>query len=250
MSINRRQRVSFRSKASIMSLFLWNAIVVTCFSLHIFASCYAYNESNFRGADHGRSLLFPSSSTIQLSICTSSGGPLFTPKKVYPYRRLGVNLGFQVNYALPYRLKDFYSYPTWARAMVDIVKGRVLPTEVVTARAARKRRSNRHLSAGDIYQALTEALQISGYDEDCLVKSVCELAHSPFHNTEDDLYAEILQFVLSPSEHKSFEPHERVMRVKYETAERLGRAGADCHFLYPKCRNSFLNDISNYVEEG
>ncbi|XP_053691343.1 uncharacterized protein LOC128739868 [Sabethes cyaneus] len=202
-----------------------------------------------RDVGQERTLLYPPQTTLQLSICLSSGGPLFTPKKVYPYRRLGVNLGFQVNYGLPYRLKDFYSFPTWARAMAGVIKGRVLPTEVISARAARKRRSKRHLSAGDVYQALDEGLKIAGYDEDCLVKSVCELAHSPFHSIEENLYAEIIYFILSPSEHKSFEHNERTMRVKYETAEQLGKSGTDCHLLYPKCRNSFLNDISIYVKD-
>lgn len=77
------------------------------------------------------------------------------------------------------------------------MKGRYLPTEVTTARAVRKRRSEKQLSAGDIYVALEEVLQLNGYDEDCVVKSVCELAHSPFHNADDDLYAEIIQFLLT-----------------------------------------------------
>ncbi|XP_058817255.1 uncharacterized protein LOC131680557 [Topomyia yanbarensis] len=208
------------------------------------------NQSLSRDIGEGRKLLFPSLSTMQLSLCVSSGGPLFTPKKVYPYRRLGVNLGFQVNYNLPYRLQDFYKYPNWARAMVDIIKGRVMPTEVVTSRAVRKRRSNRHLSAGDMYRAMDELLQFSGYEEDCLIKSVCDLAHSPFHDIKNDFYAEILHFLLTPSEHQSFEMHENMMKHKYETAERLGREGADCDLLYPKCRVSFLSTITDYVDEN
>ncbi|XP_053691344.1 uncharacterized protein LOC128739869 [Sabethes cyaneus] len=196
----------------------------------------------------GRSLLFPSLSIMQMSICTSSGGPWFTPKKVYPYRRLGINTGFQANYVLPYRLSDFYKYPTWARAMVDVVKGQFTPTEVVTARAARKRRSNKPLTAGELYRIFDEALQFSGYDQDCIVKSVCELAHSPFHRVEEDLYAEIVQFFLTPSEHKSFDPEERVMQAKYEYAERMGKQGANCDLLYPKCSRSFLSVISDFME--
>ncbi|XP_062560494.1 uncharacterized protein LOC134224869 [Armigeres subalbatus] len=206
-------------------------------------------ESNHTFAvDEGRALLFPSLSTLQLSICTSSGTPLFIPKKPYPFRRMGINIGFQLNYNLPYRLMDFYKFPTWARAMVDIAKGRFLPTEIVTARAVRKRRSNRQLSAGDVYTALEEILQLSGYDEDCVVKSVCELAHSPFHNLEEDLYADILHFFLTPSDHQAFGVHERKVKNKYEVAEKMGKTGADCNILYPKCRNSFLEDISGYED--
>ncbi|XP_055604826.1 uncharacterized protein LOC129753055 [Uranotaenia lowii] len=208
------------------------------------------NETDFRndvGEGRGVGLVFPTLSTLQLSICMSSGTPFFKPKKKYPFRRLGVNIGFQVNYNLPYRLMDFYKPPTFARAFIDVIKGRLMPTEVVTARASRKRRSNRQLSAGDIYTAMNEALEFSGYDEDCLVKSVCELAHSPFHNVEENLYTEILHFVLTPSEHKSFEPHERRMRTKYESAEQLGKEGANCDLLFPKCRKSFLSDITGFM---
>ncbi|XP_058817257.1 uncharacterized protein LOC131680560 [Topomyia yanbarensis] len=208
------------------------------------------NESFARNNGEGRKLLFPSLSAMQFSVATSSGGPFFTPRKVYPYRRAGFNLGFQANYALPYRLQDFYKYPTWARAIVDIVKGRFMPTEVVTARAARKRRTSSRLSAGEIYHALDETLRYSGYDADCLIKSVCELAHSPFHDVENDLYAEILQFILTPSEHQSFEPHERALKTKYEAAERLGREGADCHLLYPKCQRSFLSHVTEFVDDN
>ncbi|XP_055527018.1 uncharacterized protein LOC129719650 [Wyeomyia smithii] len=208
-----------------------------------------HNESIRAENGEGRSLLFPSASIMQMSICTSSGTLLFVPKKVYPFRRMGVNIGFQANYPLPYRLQDFYKYPTWARSITDIIRGRFMPTEVVTARAVRKRRSNQPLSAGEIYRIVDEVLQYAGYDEDCIVKSVCELAHSPFHNVEEDLYAEILQFFLTPSEHQSFEPHERVMQKKYESAEKMGREGADCHLLYPKCRQSFLTSITDFMED-
>ncbi|XP_021707799.1 uncharacterized protein LOC5563961 [Aedes aegypti] len=206
------------------------------------------NQTN--AVEEGRYLLFPSLSTMQLSICTSSGTPFFVPKKKYPFRRLGVNIGFQVNYNLPYRLKDFYSFPTWARSMVDIVKGRYMPTEVVTARATRKRRSSRHLSAGDVYTAIEEVLQLAGYDKDCVIKSVCELSHSPFHNLEEDLYTEVLHFLLTPSEHQAFGDHERKMKLKYEMAEKYGRMGADCSLMYPTCRKSFLTDISGFLDDN
>ncbi|XP_055644565.1 uncharacterized protein LOC129780385 [Toxorhynchites rutilus septentrionalis] len=209
-----------------------------------------HNDSSVRSVNEGRKMLFPSLSTLQFSVCTSSGSPFFIPKKKYAFRRLGVNVGFQANYGLPYRLKDFYTPPTWARAMVDIVKGKFLPTEVISARAVRKRRSGRQLSAGDIYLAFDEALQSYGYDEGCMIKSVCELAHSPFHNVTDDIYTEIIHFILTPSEHQAFDANERKMRIKYEAAERLGKHGADCNLLYPKCKKSFLGDISNFLEDN
>ncbi|XP_038116796.1 uncharacterized protein LOC6048011 [Culex quinquefasciatus] len=224
-------------------------VILLCLTIS-FTDGSTFNESSSRGVEEGRGgLVFPTLSIMQFSLCTSSGTPLFKTKK-YPFRRLGLNLGFQVNYALPYRLMDFYKPPTWARAMVDIVKGRFMPTEVVTARAFRRRRSNRHLSAGDIYKAVDETLQMAGYEQDCLLKSVCELAHSPLHNVQEDLYAEILQFILTPSEHQGFDTGERKMRIRYEMAEKLGREGADCDLLYTKCSKSFLSDITNFVDES
>ncbi|XP_053686899.1 uncharacterized protein LOC128736441 [Sabethes cyaneus] len=223
-------------------------IILTFLSFIVIVQGSLVNDSIPRDDGEGRSLLFPSSSIMQMSICTSSGTPFFVPKKPYPYRRLGINIGFQANYPLPYRLMDFYKYPTWARAISDIVVGRFMPTEVVTARAARKRRSNKPLSAGEIYRMIDEVLQYSGYDKDCLVKSVCELAHSPFHNVQDDLYAEILEFFLTPSEHQSFDPSERAMQVKYESAEQMGKEGADCDLLYPKCRHSLLSTVTDFMD--
>ncbi|XP_062557252.1 uncharacterized protein LOC134222125 [Armigeres subalbatus] len=180
----------------------------------------------------GRHLIYPSLSVLQFSMATATSGDFFIPKKKYAVRRLGINVGFQANYGLPYRLQDFYKFPTWARALVDVVKGRYLPTEVITARAVRKRSALRPLSAGDIYTALEEILVFSGYDKDCVLKSVCELSHSPFHDLEEDLYAEIVHFFLTPSEHQAFDVSERKIKRKYELAERFGKMGADCTMIH------------------
>ncbi|XP_062557251.1 uncharacterized protein LOC134222124 [Armigeres subalbatus] len=209
------------------------------------------NPSNYSHVlDQGRLLIYPSLSVLQFSMATATSGDFFVPRKKYAVRRLGINLGFQANYNLPYRLQDFYKFPTWARAMVDVVKGRYLPTQVVTARAVRKRSTVRPLSAGDIYTALEDILEFSGYDKDCLLKSVCELSHSPFHDLEEDLYAEIVHFFLTPSEHQAFDVSERKMKRKYELAERFGKMGADCTMMYPECRRSFLMDISDFIDDN
>lgn len=47
---------------------------------------------------------------------------------------------------------------------------------------------------------LVEVLKIhlrSGYHEDCLLKSVCELAKTPLHEDEDNIINEIMHFVLT-----------------------------------------------------
>ncbi|XP_062557250.1 uncharacterized protein LOC134222123 [Armigeres subalbatus] len=234
---------------------MYCSFLLITFSLYFFVSLsdaidYEDPSNCSHVLDQGRFLMFPSSSVLQFSMATVTSGPLFFPKKKYPARRLGMNLGFQANYPLPYRLQDFYKFPTWARALVDVAKGRFLPTEIVTARAIRRRSTPRPLSAGDVYTALEEILDFSGYDKDCVLKSVCELSHSPFDDLEGDLYAEIIHFFLTPSEHQAFHVSERRMKQKYELAERFGKMGADCTMMYPKCRRSFLMDISEFIDDN
>ncbi|XP_062557258.1 uncharacterized protein LOC134222131 [Armigeres subalbatus] len=200
--------------------------------------------------EEGRYLLYPHFSSLQFAVGTSSILPLYVPKKKYPIRQLGMSFGFGVWYKLPYRLKDFYSFPTWARVMVDVVKGRYFPSEVITARSTRRTHFLRPLSAGDVYIAIEGLLEFSGYGKDCFIKSVCELAHSPFYDLEEDLYAEIIHFLLTPSEHQAFDLHERKMQHKYESAERFGKMGADCNIIFPNCRRSFLMNISDFLEDN
>uniref|UniRef100_A0A182K548 Uncharacterized protein n=1 Tax=Anopheles christyi TaxID=43041 RepID=A0A182K548_9DIPT len=122
--------------------------------------------------------------TLQVTMCTVTNGRLFKPpKKDYAVRRLGINLGFQVNYNLPFRLLDFYKPAYWARALIGVVQGQFKPTTVVSARTFK--RSVTHpssdLTAGQLYRAAEELLQAMEFGSDCLAKSICELAHSPFH---------------------------------------------------------------------
>ncbi|XP_061506940.1 uncharacterized protein LOC3290789 isoform X2 [Anopheles gambiae] len=150
-----------------------------------------------------KALIFPPMTTLQVTMCTVTNGRLFKPpKQEYAVRRLGINLGFQVNYNLPFRLLDFYKPAYWARALIGVVQGRFKPTTVVSARDYK--RSVTHpssdLTAGQLYHAAEELLQAMEFGADCLAKSICELAHSPFHrepNGREDVLMEVAHFLLT-----------------------------------------------------
>uniref|UniRef100_A0A182Q3N4 Uncharacterized protein n=1 Tax=Anopheles farauti TaxID=69004 RepID=A0A182Q3N4_9DIPT len=194
-------------------------------------------------------LLFPIQTTLQVSMCTATDGRLYAPKKKYPARKLGINLGFQQNFNLPFRLLEFYNPPTWARAISGILRGYFPSTSVVTARSWKRSTDHQSLtlSAGQLYTFVEDFLHVFGYGKDCLLKSVCELAHSPFDRTEQeqDFLTEIVHLLLSPSVHESFADDEAKQKRAYEMAERLGASGANCDLIYDRCHRSVLSDFSN-----
>ncbi|XP_058061695.1 uncharacterized protein LOC131212000 [Anopheles bellator] len=190
-----------------------------------------------------RALLFPGLTTLQVTMCTATNGRLFMPPtKTYPVRRLGINLGFQVNYVLPFRLLEFYKPTHWARAFLGVVQGKFQPTTVVMAREFKRSvtHSSSDLTAGQLYRAVEELMDATQFGTDCLAKSVCELAHSPFHRNQEDLLEEAVHFLLTPSVHRSFGEAEYHDRAKYEMAENLGTSGADCDLIYSSCPKSLL----------
>ncbi|XP_050079228.1 uncharacterized protein LOC126566549 [Anopheles maculipalpis] len=210
-----------------------------------------HHFSQATSSEQAKALFFPAMTTLQVTMCTVTNGRLFkSPKKDYPVRRLGINLGFQVNYNLPYRLMDFYKPAYWARALIGVVQGRFKPTTVVSARDFK--RSVTHpssdLTAGQLYRAVEELLQAMEFGSDCLAKSVCELAHSPFHREphREDLLVEVTHFLLTPSFHRSFGELEYRDRTKYEMAENLGVSGADCELIYANCPKSLLEHYSKF----
>ncbi|XP_035774552.1 uncharacterized protein LOC118457267 [Anopheles albimanus] len=204
-----------------------------------------------------KALIFPIQTTLQVSMLTVTDGRLFAPKKKYPARKLGINLGFQQNYNLPFRLLEFYKPPTWARALAGILNGDFPSTSVVRARSFRRsieQQQPQHqplaLTAGQLYTHAEDLLHVFGYATDCLLRSVCELAHSPFDRSpeNEDVMTEVVHLLLSPSVHQSFADDEAELRRKYEMAERLGASGANCELIYERCHRSVLSDFSNLID--
>ncbi|XP_021710739.1 uncharacterized protein LOC110679653 [Aedes aegypti] len=171
----------------------------------------------------------------QLTLCTVS--PVFNRK----FGRLATNLGFQLNFRLPWQLVDFYR-PT-ARAATDIITGKIRP-------GAESEENGRYykdaigLSAGKMYKAIEAFMEAMDFHPDCLVKSVCELAHVPFDSDEEHLVQQVVHFLLTPSEHLSFHESEKIMQKRFEKAERAGRHKKDCNRLYQKCTQSFISLIT------
>ncbi|XP_050082189.1 uncharacterized protein LOC126569262 [Anopheles aquasalis] len=205
-----------------------------------------------------KALLFPIQTTLQVSMLTATDGRLFAPPKKYPARKLGINLGFQQNFNLPFRLLEFYKPPTWARALVGVLRGDFPSTSVVRARSFRRSIAQQQpphqplaLTAGQLYTHAEDLLHVFGYDTDCLLRSVCELAHSPFDRSpgeNEDMMTEVVHLLLSPSVHQSFADDEAELRRKYEMAERLGASGANCELIYERCHRSVLSDFSNLID--
>ena len=112
------------------------------------------------------------------------------------YGKCGVNLGIQVNYALPQRPDRVYRPIYWqTRSMTNETDGgreHKYDDGLIKFR--------RDLSAGEVYDTIKQSLQLAGYHEECLLKSICELAQLKIHREEhtvENLPADILEFVLT-----------------------------------------------------
>ncbi|XP_053671708.1 uncharacterized protein LOC128721927 [Anopheles nili] len=235
------------------SVLLWVCLTLASWGFGVIVSNPDSNStSRALSRQERKVLLFPIQTTLQISMCTATDGRLFAPKKKYPARKLGINLGFQQNFNLPFRLLEFYKPPTWARAIAGILRGQFPATSVVTARGFKRSADHRALglSAGQLYEFVEDFLQVFGYERDCLRKSVCELAHSPFDRADQpqDVLTEVVHLLLSPSVHESFAEDELDLKRSYEMAERLGASGANCELIYERCHRSVLSDFSHLAD--
>ncbi|EDX14222.1 GD18294 [Drosophila simulans] len=185
-------------------------------------------------------LLFPASSVYQI---TSS---LSVPV-VIPDRKLFWDWGLQMNYALPAQPSSFYAATIWPDEFSRRGK-RHLWNE--TAKYLPEGVSAMHPSdftAGELYESLENMLIQYGFDESCLLRSVCELARHPFKDMENNMLTALLTFTLTPSLHEAFAPGENVYREVYEHAEEQGFLGMDCGHLYSNCPVDFLSGISSLL---
>ncbi|KAH8384169.1 hypothetical protein KR009_012336 [Drosophila setifemur] len=185
-------------------------------------------------------LLFPASSVYQV---TSS---LSVPV-VIPDRKLFWDWGLQMNYAFASKPSSFYAATIWPDEFSRRGK-RQLRNE--TAKYLPDGVSSMHpsdFSAGELYESLEHMLTRYGFDESCLLRSVCELARHPFEDTENNMLTALLTFTLTPSLHEAFAPGERTYREVYEEAERHGFLGGNCSLLYANCPVDFLNGISSLL---
>ncbi|XP_034664492.1 uncharacterized protein LOC117898912 [Drosophila subobscura] len=185
-------------------------------------------------------LLFPASSVYQI---TSS---LSVPV-VIPDRKLFWDWGLQMNYALPNKPASFYAATIWPDEFSRRGK-RQLRNE--TSKYVPQGSSDMHPSdftAGELYESLESMLTRYGFDESCLLRSVCELARHPFDDSQQNMLTGLLTFTLTPSLHEAFAPSETLYREVYEQAEQQGFLGQNCAELYPNCKVDFLSGISSLL---
>lgn len=78
--------------------------------------------------------------------------------KIPDMRRVGLNIGFQINYNLPFRLSDFYNPMFWARAMSNASS----PAMYIDENKADKQttRVKRDFTAGQFYSGLKQTFDM------------------------------------------------------------------------------------------
>ncbi|CAK9811614.1 hypothetical protein ANTQUA_LOCUS6884 [Anthophora quadrimaculata] len=80
----------------------------------------------------------------------------------------------------------------------------------------------------------------------CLLRTICEMAETPFGRTRQDVLEEVIHLILTPSEDLPGtvnSTHQSVGQL-YQEAERLGRSGGDCILAYPDCIGSPLESFT------
>ncbi|PNF33889.1 hypothetical protein B7P43_G06738 [Cryptotermes secundus] len=170
-------------------------------------------------------LVFPSGTVFQINIAVQ------TPVQV-PNATLAISVGFQLNF--------------------------VLPTNATEFRQQNVARSRREIGEAlrSMYLPLQAFLQEYGFDgRTCMLRSICEAAHSPFSHEDSGLLEEIAHALLTPSSEMSDADLDCIDGydstkcplgdIPYLAAERFGRSGGDCGFRYADCPQSPLDFISS-----
>ncbi|XP_026667714.1 uncharacterized protein LOC108623014 [Ceratina calcarata] len=109
-------------------------------------------------------------------------------------------------------------------------------------------RQSRDLNLQDTYAAIENLLNRHGWRDgrECLLRTICELAETPFARTREDILEEVIHLILTPSEDSpgSANSTHRSVDQLYREAERLGRSGGDCVLAYPDCIESPLGTFT------
>ncbi|PNF33893.1 hypothetical protein B7P43_G06741 [Cryptotermes secundus] len=117
----------------------------------------------------------------------------------------------------------------------------------------RRETSNRILR--NIYAPLESLLEQYGFNgRMCVLRSICEAAHSPFYHEDMNFLEEVIHAILTPSqelmpEEVNCSDNTQLLEnlpsdKQYVGAECLGKSEGDCHTAYPDCPVSPLDFIS------
>ncbi|XP_034112295.1 uncharacterized protein LOC117573300 [Drosophila albomicans] len=190
-------------------------------------------------------LLYPASTILQL---TSS---MSVPIDIPDARKVFMDLGFQMNYNMPYDVASFYNPTIWSNALER--RRRHTDGFTGTVKELMEAENGIHpndFTAGELYTGLERRLEENGFHKSCLLRSVCEIALHPLaddHSYSFTLIVKIITFLLTPSQHEGFGPNEKLYQHRYERAEKIGFMGGDCQKAYPKCELDVLTIFSKIV---
>ncbi|XP_076683161.1 uncharacterized protein LOC143376567 [Andrena cerasifolii] len=109
-------------------------------------------------------------------------------------------------------------------------------------------RQMRDLNLRDTYAIIESLLNRHGWRDgrECLLRTICELAETPFGRTRQDVFEEVIHLILTPTEDlpgTANSSHQSVDEL-YQEAERLGRSGGDCVLAYSDCNESPLESFT------
>ncbi|XP_055387010.1 CAR1 transcription factor-like [Condylostylus longicornis] len=209
-------------------------------------------------------LLWPRHSVLQVTAAGSI--PLVLTHK----RKSFFDYGVQMNYNMPYSLKEFYNVPIWPRVRrkrrTILYNDNIKNNSILLNNGYEYNdNNNNHLNfnniklfetlsdftAGEFYGIIEEYLKDFGFDETCLLKTICEHSKHPFKNNinnndieNENIIEEIISLILSPSVHNGFAEDESDYKYIYEEAEKNGLNGNNCDKLYPDCEKTILDLIS------
>ncbi|XP_050334100.1 uncharacterized protein LOC126761762 [Bactrocera neohumeralis] len=119
---------------------------------------------------------------------------------------------------------EWKRYATWEQHLTD----------------NRKVLSSYRWSIYKVLEGLAERITPSG--RDCVLKSICEAAETPFHYG-NGLFGELLHVLLTPS--SSVDELSEHADNEYFYAESIGRTGADCRLVFKGCKKSLLEHFSD-----
>ncbi|PNF33892.1 hypothetical protein B7P43_G06740 [Cryptotermes secundus] len=153
-----------------------------------------------------------------------------------PNRTLAISFGIQMVYSMPTNATQWHTAP-------EIMGRRAIASGALA----------------DIYLPIETFLEDHGFDgRMCLLRSICEAAHSPFHHEDLNLLEEIVHAILTPSQEVSpaeadCSDNTQVMdylplEKQYFAAECVGKSGGDCDAAYPACPESPLDYISQTIQ--
>ncbi|KAJ8916660.1 hypothetical protein NQ315_000305 [Exocentrus adspersus] len=170
-----------------------------------------------------RALLFPRSTFLQFTYGLSV--PL-----VLPRRSINISLCAQNNYNLPYN--------------ASLLQPKIIPARKQTGFLTIRRRM--------FYKYAVRYLDSFGLEgEECLLRSICEIAETPMHiKDENTLLEKLVHFVFTPS----LEMYSATVNLtkadsmsfvdKLLMAERIGKDGGRCSEEYSECLVSLVDIFS------